>query len=534
MASNRSSSNVRLASSDDEQVDIHRYLAALSRSKWLIAAIVIVCTGATLFLSLIAPETYKATATVALTSSQALLAPPDSQTQQRELATVATLLGSQQVLSSAAQDVGGGLTEDELRTKLKSATDSEANIIYVQGFDADPQRAADIANSVAKGLLKAQAEAQRSQFDAARDRLLAEAKRLQLTSPNQVTQIQRLRQEADSLTVQGSLAGSNLQIASPAEVPTSPNTPRPRRNTALAFFASLFMAVLIALARDQLRPKVNSPRELSRLTDLPVLAGIPYVGGLPLLRNRFGRRAQALSAAEHESYQSLQSSLRFALGSEPAPIVLVTSAVHGEGKTTVTARLGRALAHAGHKTLLIGADLRFPNLHQLFGLSPAPGLANILELAARTGTLSPLVLPTTAHAVYPDGQVGDPEDSNLHVLTSGSSKLDPSQLLSPQAIRAFLAHARSFDYRYILIDSAPLLGIGDTQALINEVDKVVVVHRLDRVTTENVLDTEEVISRLGAEPLGLIVIGARSELSPYYMGARAELVGSGMEQARRS
>src|SRR5689334_17010531 len=146
MASNRSSSNVRLSQGDDEQVDIHRYIAALSRSKWLIAAIVIVCTGATLFLSLIAPKTYKATATVALTSSQVLLAPPDATTQQRELATVATLLGSQAVLSRAADDVGGGLTEDDIRGKLKSATDSEANIIYVQGFDADPQRAADIAN----------------------------------------------------------------------------------------------------------------------------------------------------------------------------------------------------------------------------------------------------------------------------------------------------------------------------------------------------------------------------------------------------
>ena len=142
----------------------------------------------------------------------------------------------------------------------------------------------------------------------------------------------------------------------------------------LAFFGALFLGVLVALARDQLTPRVSGPRELGRLLDLPVLVDIPHVGG------RTGRRA-ILSGAEVEAYQTLRSSLELSLPADRRPhVLLMTGALHAEGKTTATARLGRALAQAGHRVLLVSADLRVPRLHEMFGLPLGFGLADILAV----------------------------------------------------------------------------------------------------------------------------------------------------------
>lgn len=511
---------------ESDQVDLHRYLSALGRSRALIVAIVIGFTGAVLALSLILPKSYRASATVILEATGSLLTPQDAQTQQRQLATVESLLSSQSVLDQAVTEIG--IPREDLESKLESAVDSEANIIEVAANDGDPAQAALIANTVAKALIEARGEAEKTQFAEARDQIAKEIRRLRSSGdPDANVQIPALQKELGSLSLQEELAGSDLQLASPAQVPTAPHSPRPLRNAVLAFFASLFLAVLIALARDQLRPRVNSPRELSRLTNLPVLAGIPYLRSLPYRSSRLGRRAQVLTAAEHEAYQSLQNAVRQALPPDRPHVILVTSAVHGEGKTTVTARLGRALAHSGHKTLVVSGDLRFPKLHGLFGLPPSPGLANILELATRSGKLGDLVLPATVRSVSSHNAGNGAGPSNLHLLASGNSALDPSQLLAVEPLTAFVEHVRRFDYRYVLIDCPPLLGISDSQAMMRVVENVLVVARLDRVTTENVIDTEEQLSRFNANPLGLVVIGARAERSPYYLGQRTEYVGVG-------
>lgn len=506
---------------------MHRYLSALTRSRGLIVGIVVGFTGLVLALSLILPKTYRGSAGLVLESTGSVLAPPSPETQQRELATVESLLFSQSVLEQATEELG--LQRAQLEAKLESTVDSEANIIEIAATDSSPDEAARIANTSANALIDARADAEREKFTAARDQIAAEIARLRSSGgPDADVQIPALQEELGALSLQVELAGSDLQLASPAQVPTGPNSPRPFRNAVLAFFASLFMAVLIALVRDQLRPRVNSPRELSRLTNLPVLAGIPYVRAFPSrAANRFGRRAQVLTAAEHEAYQSLRNALMQTLPSGPQHVILVTSAVHGEGKTTVVARLGRTLAQSGHKTLLVGGDLRFPRLEGLFGLPGSPGLANILELAGKTGQLSDLVLPATVRAANTHEAPNGAGPSNLHVLTSGSSTLDPSRLLTVEALTTFVEHVRRFDYRYVLVDCPPLLGIADSQSMIRICDNVLVVSRLDRITTENVIDTEELLSRFDAHPLGLVVIGARAELSSYYLGQREQYTGIG-------
>ena len=509
---------------ESDQVDLHRYLSALSRSRALIVIIVVGFTGVVLALSMILPKSYRASATVILESTGTVLAPADPQTQQRELATVESLLFSQAVLDQATQELG--LPRDQLEQKLESAVDSEANIIEIAAKDGDPEEAARIANTAAGALIDTRGETEKA---AVRRRPRADR-----TGDPPPARLRRPRlRRADPGAAEGARrpqpAGAACRLGPPARKPR-PGSHRPQQPAA----AAKRRARVFRLALPR-RPDRADPRPAAAQGQQPARAqppqqpagagGIPYVRSFPgRAANRFGRRAQVLTAAEHEAYQSLQNALMQTLPEGRQHVILVSSAIHGEGKTTVVGRLGRALAHSGQKTLLVGADLRFPRLHSLFGLPVTPGLANILELAGKTGQLSDLVLPATVRAANASNGAGP---SNLHVLTSGSSTLDPGSLLTVEALTTFVEHVKRFDYRYVLIDCPPLLGIADSQSLIRVCDNVLVVARLDRVTTENVIDTEELLSRFDAHTLGLVVIGARAELSSYYLGQRAEYVGIG-------
>jgi capsular exopolysaccharide synthesis family protein len=273
------------------------------------------------------------------------------------------------------------------------------------------------------------------------------------------------------------------------------------RNAPFAFFASLFIAALVALARAQLRPRVSGSRELSRLLDLPVMVEVPFV------RRRFGHSPNTLSAVEYEAYQTLQAALRMQLPPDGQRTVLVTSALHGEGKTEVTAALGLVLAQAGQRTWLVSADMRWPRLHELFDVAQTPGLAEVLA-GGRQGE--------GAVAVGARKQGSRENGGRLHVLASGQRPPDPAQLLAGDALDGFFDEIRESEYDYVLLDGPPLLGLVDSQVLAQRVDGVIVVCRPDRLTSENAIDMRELLQRLRAPALGLVIIGGRSAPISYF------------------
>ena len=302
-------------------------------------------------------------------------------------------------------------------------------------------------------------------------------------------------------------APTSRSLSGPSR-PIGRTRPAPLRNTALAIVLGIFLGVLVALGRDQLVPRIGGARELSRLLELPVLVSIPYV------RRRLGRRTRVLSGIEYEAYQTLATAMRFALTPADGPhTILVTSALHAEGKSTVTTRLGRALAQAGQPTLLVSADLRWPTLHELTGTDLGPGLSDMLtsiEDGRPTADVRSLLHQRIVGAT---GQ----RRGTLDVLPSGRKPDDPGELLSTAALDAVFDAIDELDYPYVLIDAPPLLGIADTQALARRASAVLYVARLERITLDNVVDADEVLERLGRPRVGMVVIGARSEVSPYYL-----------------
>lgn len=494
----------------EERVDLRRHLSALRRSRGLILGIAVGLSAVVLALSLVLPDKFQAQATIVKESIANPLGGTPADEAVRELLTTAAQLETTSVLQRAARGLPGE-TPDTLRQKIGSRVDDKANIISVTATADTAARAAAIANGVAGAFLNERRQLERSRIASAQASLARELERLRGT-PNADAEIGAIRDRISELGVQLASAGSDLQLAERAEVPDAPSSPRPLLNTALALLAALFIGVLVALGRDQLVPRVSSSRDLSRLTDVPVMIEVPYV------RARLRRRASLLTAAENEAYQSLRAALEVALPPTQQRALLVSSAVHAEGKTTVAARLGRALAEGGHPTMIVSADLRRPELHNHFGLSlRAAGLGDVLSVLHQDPSQFDIsMLDAIVHRVPLQGR-GRRQPGRLDVLTSGSRSVDPARLLSHETMRRFVDEVRQLDYRYVIFDGPPLLGLADSQVTAQEVDELLIVARLDRITLENVGDLRDALARTGKRALGLAIIGGRAEMSPYYL-----------------
>src|SRR3954470_12235000 len=396
-------------SGSEEPVEVRRYIDAIRRARWLIFGITVILTGVVVGVSLSVPNRYDAEASIVKQISSGPFESQDVQVVTRELNTIGTLLTTSNVLDAAARKLPGE-TGDTLAEKVTSSVDPDANLIFVTASDGTPGGAARIANTVAQTFVDEQAQVERRETEAARANLLEEQARLR-GEPGADSQLQAIQQRLSELGVQLAAAGTDLGIAERAEPPQDRASPKPIRNGVLAVFLGLFIGVLVALGRDQLVPRVSSQRELSRLIDLPLLASIPYVN------RRFGLRPRVLSGIKYETYQSLAASVRFALppGDEPR-LVLVTSALHAEGKSTVTSRLGSALAQAGQRTLLVSADLRWPTLHEQLEAPLTPGLTDVLQAYERHESLDEIrrELLNCIVPVHDQSRRG-----TLHLLPSG-------------------------------------------------------------------------------------------------------------------
>jgi polysaccharide biosynthesis transport protein len=471
----------------DEPVDVPRYLTALKRSWPLIVLIILLMTATVLALSLLLPKTYQATARILMEDQDGVLQPADAESVTRRLATLQTLLTTRDVLAQAAENLPDESVET-LEDKVEASVDQQANIVDVVATDGDAEGAAAIANAVARSFLALEEAQARERLARARADLEAALERLSGTAGSEQAE-QAIQERLSDLSVSEASAGSELQLAQAALPPSDPDSPRPVRNTIFAFFASAFVAVLAALALDQLAPRLSGPRELSRLT------GVPIVAALPPPRRR--RRAQT-----EEAYQALHASLLQLPATRK--LVLVTSASTSEEKSAVTLRLAESLAKVGSRTLLVSADLRRPRIEKLLGLGHPPGLADVLHaLGERGGEAGSELLRESVVRV----------SSNLHVLPAGRAASNSAHLLAGEPLAALFDGLERSDYRYVLVDGSPLLGVVEGPLLARCAHEALVVCRLDRMTPAAAAELGDTLERLQVPVLGLVAIGVRGEAS---------------------
>jgi capsular exopolysaccharide synthesis family protein len=477
----------------DEPVEAGRYVDALRRSKLLIVLIVVPLTLLVYVLSAQLAETYRATSKIVLQAGADPLG-GDVESDERRLATIRTLLTTRANLRRAASRLRGE-TAATLKDKVESSVDPAANIVNVTATDDTARGAAAIANAVATSFLARERNVDRQRLARARASLVQALEAMEGRRGEQAA-IERtaIRERLTDLNVNAASSGTELALAEAAQSPEGPYSPQPARNAIFALFAAAFIAALVVVARAHLRPRISGPRELSRMLGIPILAEIPFV------RRRLGGRSNTLSTAEYEAYQTLLAALRMQLPPKRQQIVLVTSALAGEGKTEVTAALGLVLSQTGKRTWLVSADMRRPKLHELFDVAQAPGLAEVLASWRHDDD------GASAVSASKGPSLASPGDGSLHVLASGRTPPDPAQLLASSALDAFLEQIRESDYDYVLLDGPPLLGLVDSQVLSQRVDGVLIVGRPPHLSPKNAVDLEQLLARLRVQPLGLVIV----------------------------
>jgi Mrp family chromosome partitioning ATPase/capsular polysaccharide biosynthesis protein len=489
---------------DADPVDVPRYAASLRRSLGLIAAIVLSMSATVYVVSSALPKRFEATARIVMDDGAAGTEPSDVAAVTRRLATVRALVTTRDVRVRAAQRLRGE-TPGSLEDKVSATVDPDANIVDVHGADDTAAGAAAIANGVARAFIARQRATDLQRVARTRHVLLQDLR----TAPS--TEAQAIQARLSELNVREAGLGTELSLVEPAQAPAQPSAPRPVRNTIFAVFAALFLGVLAALALGQLAPRVSGDRELAALAGFPVLGGVS--------RRQLGRAR----ARNEEAYDELQTALSMQLPAS-SRIVVVAGALPGDRKARLAAGLARSFALSGSRTLLVSADLRRPGVHELLGLSRAPGLVELL------GALPPGTSPSGGD-VARNTQAASVRGASFDVLAAGAPTRTGGALLSGEAFSDLFLELEISPYDRVVVECPPLLGSIQGQLVARHADALLVACDVDRLSPANAVELGELLHALDLPTTGLVALGSRSGGSLYRPAAappRSERMAAGL------
>ena len=286
--------------------------------------------------------------------------------------------------------------------------------------------------------------------------------------------------------------------------------PTPWRDASAALVLGLVLGLGLAGLAGTLDARPRSADEISEGV------GLPVVGRLPL--ERASARTSpvlALLEGDHsegaEAVRVLRASLPLARLRRDKPIVMVTSAVAGEGKSTTTASLAVSFALAGRDVVLVDLDVRRPAMWRIFDVPKGPGIA---ELARGLADVADVTHPVSLSAA--DGTAETPRSSGgtLRVVPAGNTlAADPGSIVAGPGLGAALETLRT-TADIVLVDSPPALQTGDVVALGSLVDALVLVAQTGRFRRHYARELERLLAFSLAIPLGLVVIGDPHELAP--------------------
>jgi len=299
-------------------------------------------------------------------------------------------------------------------------------------------------------------------------------------------------------TVSAGLKASNVRIVDSAQVPKAPVKPRVALNLALGIVLGAAFGVGLAFLQEYLDKTLKTPDEVEGLLRLPSLGLLPsyFTDGTGkgndkrLATVKHGSDSAIAPAVQTartaiEAYRSLRTSIL--LSASPVPkVLLITSAVPSEGKTTVTVNLGATLASLGSKVVIVDCDMRKPCCHRSTGVENKPGFVRCL----------------TGHVDLADAILPVPGVPNLSVIPCGPIPPNPAEVLSSPVTPELLNKLRS-QFEYVLVDSPPLLSVSDSRILSTLTDAVVLVTRAYSTPYDVVRRARGLLYAAGARILGV-------------------------------
>lgn len=503
-------------------VTVRDYVRVARERRLLIVVLMLLCGAAGYYYSARQNDVYKTEATIEFqsqntqTSLFGQLVDQGGQTPEQRAALAASTLVRPEVLERAKKILDYDGPAAALGALVVARAEARTNLVVVTGAARNGKGAADLANAVARGAVaQARVEARRQYARTARaQRQVLRALRKEpgafFTRTVTLQQIARLDQLARVATP--------AVLRREATAPDEPTSPHIVRTTLLGLLVGLTLGLVGAFFRDSMDGRMRSTGEITDELDLHVLGHVPEKAlgsGLVKGKRRWWQGARApLSETDLEGVRILRKNIEFLSHPEPPKLVMITSAVPAEGKSTVATALAAAYALAGKRTLIVEADLRRPTLAGRLGIAKSPGLTDYL-----TGRAEPdEVLQTIALPELPAGtRAADaPAPGPIVAIAAGAPVSQPAELLRSERCQSFLADVRRA-YDVVIVDTAPLLAVVDPLELVPVADAVVLCARGSRTPRAQLEAAKAMLEKLPHGPVGVVVTGLRvGEEEPHY------------------
>lgn len=379
----------------------------------------------------------------------------------------------------------------EVGNEVTAESESNANVVDIHVVDTDPMRAAQIANHWASDFVDYSRTTAQDQARAAESTIEAKLKALAPTDPLRPDLVAAL---AKLGLLEASQTGNASQIQA-AAVPTTPSAPKPKRDGVIAGALGLLLGIGFVFLLNVFDRRIKSVEEFEAIYGFGALATIPASSREPATQRD---RQAAL-----EPFRILRNGLAFLSVTQEIRTVMVTSAVPGEGKSTVASGLARAAALAGQRVILVECDLRRPTFHRQFDLGGDPrGLTTALIGGVPvTELLRPVLHGRRALLVLPSG----PTPPNSAELFLSAEMAGVLRELTEQA-------------DLVVLDCPPLLPVADSHVLLDNphMDACLMVARAYHTTRDQARRARAVLDRRRLSRFGLVINGLRDLGTGYY------------------
>src|SRR3984957_19349681 len=327
---------------------------------------------------------------------------------------------------------------------------------------------------------------------------------------------QDLLQRLKEAGVSAGLRSSNIRVVDIARTPTSPIKPNIPRNLELGLVLGLVCGIGLAFLLESLDTSIRSMEEIAAISILPALGTIPLqFPNNGSLRKRLKPVTAATGDLElpslvtyarpkseaAEAYRSLRTSILLSAYGAPPKVILVTSALPQEGKTTISANSALVLAQRGGRVLLIDAVLSVPGIDKLLDFHSRGGLSTLISGGDK---FEDVVVPFT-------------DVPNLWILPAGPIPPQPAELLGSTVMKDHLARWRT-EFEHIIIDTPPCLSVTDAVVLSPEADRIILVARAGKTTKAALRRACDLLLQVNARVMGIVLnaLNMRSGEGYYY------------------